>query len=162
MVEDGRLRHDFYHRLNVVTLRVPSLSERRQDIPALVEFYVKEFAERYQRPIKGFDSVSLQRLCDAPWKGNVRELRNTVERCVILSEGPVLNWEAADGEEGTVPGVDHLDNRADGGRWFLLRFLGGGCGLVLALGSLDDHQRGSHRNEFSFSADRLQNFAAHW
>jgi len=93
MVEDGRLRHDFYHRLNVVTIRVPSLNERREDIPALVEHYVKEFAERYQRKVKGFDSVSLQHLCHTNWKGNVRELRNTVERSVILADGPILHWE---------------------------------------------------------------------
>lgn len=93
MVEDGRLRHDFYHRLNVVTIRVPSLNERREDIPALVEHYIKEFAERYQRNVKGFDSVSLQQMCEANWKGNVRELRNTVERCVILADGPILQWE---------------------------------------------------------------------
>ena len=99
MVNDGRLRHDFYHRLNVVTIRVPALRERREDIPALVEHYVQEFAERYQRNVKGFDSVSLQRLCAAEWNGNVRELRNTVERCVILAEGPVLNWQQGDGVE---------------------------------------------------------------
>lgn len=96
MVDDSRLRHDFYHRLNVVNIRVPSLNEHREDIPALVEHFVREFAERYQRNVKGFDSISLQRLCEAEWKGNVRELRNTVERCVILSEGPILYWEASD------------------------------------------------------------------
>ena len=95
MVEEGRLRHDFYHRLNVVNIRVPSLKEHREDIPALVEHFVHEFAERYQRNVKGFDSVSLHQLCGADWKGNVRELRNTVERCVILSEGPILSWESS-------------------------------------------------------------------
>lgn len=92
MVAAGRLRHDFYHRLNVVTMRVPSLQERRADIPALVRHYVQEFATRYHREVNGFDSTSLQRLCDAPWTGNIRELRNTVERCVILADGPILNW----------------------------------------------------------------------
>lgn len=94
MVEDGRLRHDFYHRLNVVTIRVPSLNERREDIPALVEHYVREFSERYQRNVTGFDAISMQQLCRADWKGNVRELRNTVERCVILAESPILKWES--------------------------------------------------------------------
>jgi len=93
MVEDGNLRHDFYHRLNVVTIRVPSLNERREDVPALVDHYLKEFNERYQRNVKGYDSTSLQRMCEADWKGNVRELRNTVERCVILADGPTLFWE---------------------------------------------------------------------
>jgi len=92
MVEEGKLRHDFYHRLNVVNIRVPPLKEHREDIPALVEHFVQEFAERYQRNVKGFDAVSLQHLCAAEWKGNIRELRNTVERCVILSDGPILMW----------------------------------------------------------------------
>ncbi len=96
MVEAEKLRHDFYHRLNVVTIRVPSLHERRADIPALINHYVQEFAERYNRQVKGFDPASLQHICDASWKGNVRELRNTVERCVILADGPNLSWGQQD------------------------------------------------------------------
>ena len=92
MVEKGELRHDFYHRLNVVTVHVPALNERREDIPALVDYFVEDFAERYNRNIKGFDSSSLKELCQANWAGNIRQLRNVVERCVILSDGPVLNW----------------------------------------------------------------------
>lgn len=106
MVDQGRLRHDFYHRLNVVNIRVPSLSERREDIPALVDAFVEELSQRYNRRVQGFDSVSLRRLCEAPWKGNIRELRNAVERCVILAEGPVLQWFEAGSEpehDGTVP-----------------------------------------------------------
>lgn len=94
MVEDGKLRHDFYHRLNVVNIRVPSLKEHREDIPALVEHFIQEFSERYQRNVKGYDGISLQQLCGADWNGNVRELRNTVERCVILAEGPILSWQS--------------------------------------------------------------------
>ena len=93
MVQDGTLRHDFYHRLNVVNIHVPSLASRREDIPALVKQSVVEFNERYNREIQGFDNDSLQRLCEADWPGNVRELRNTIERCVILADGPILHWE---------------------------------------------------------------------
>ncbi|NNF97592.1 MAG: sigma-54-dependent Fis family transcriptional regulator, partial [Halobacteria archaeon] len=93
MVQDGTLRHDFYHRLNVVNIHVPSLASRREDIPALVKQFVIEFNERYNREIQGFDNDSLQRLCEADWPGNVRELRNTIERCVILADGPILHWE---------------------------------------------------------------------
>lgn len=91
-IAEGVLRNDFYHRLNVVNIHVPALSERREDIPALVEQFVQEFAERYNRDIKGFDTTSLKLLCDASWPGNVRELRNLVEREVILSEDPTLHW----------------------------------------------------------------------
>ena len=103
MVEQGRLRHDFYHRLNVINIRVPSLGERREDIPALVEHFIEEFSQRYNRRVQGFDGVSMRRLCEANWRGSVRELRNTVERCVILAESPVLFW-ADTGNE--LPGED--------------------------------------------------------
>lgn len=93
MVKAGRLRHDFYHRLNVVTIRVPSLAERRTDIPALINHYIQEFSQRYHRDVRGFDKASMQRLADAEWRGNIRELRNTVERCVILADGPILSWQ---------------------------------------------------------------------
>jgi DNA-binding NtrC family response regulator len=98
-VENGELRHDFYHRLNVVNIYVPTLDERREDIPALVEQFVQEFAERYNRDIKGYDSASLKLLCDAPWAGNIRELRNVVERDVILSEEKTLHWSEVEGAD---------------------------------------------------------------
>ena len=96
LAEDGRLRHDFYHRLNVVNIRVPSLSEHREDIPALVEYFVREFSERYQRNVKGFNSISLQLLCDADWKGNIRELRNVIERAALLMEDDQLKEQHLD------------------------------------------------------------------
>jgi DNA-binding NtrC family response regulator len=101
MVGEGNLRHDFYHRLNVVNIHVPSLSSRREDIPVLVKQFLLEFNKRYDRKIEGFDSASLQRLCEADWSGNVRELRNTIERCVILADGPVLHWEGGKGITNT-------------------------------------------------------------
>ncbi|MCK4743341.1 MAG: sigma-54-dependent Fis family transcriptional regulator [Sulfuriflexus sp.] len=100
LVEEGVFRHDFYHRLNVVNIRLPSLDERREDIPAFVEHFVDEFANRYSRQVKGFDPASMRRLCDAPWPGNIRELRNIVERCVILADSPVLSWSSEVPEEG--------------------------------------------------------------
>lgn len=101
LVEEGVFRHDFYHRLNVVNIRVPSLDERREDIPAFVEHFVDEFANRYSRQVTGFDSTSMRRLCDAPWSGNIRELRNAVERCVILADNPILSWSSDAPEEGS-------------------------------------------------------------
>lgn len=106
MVEDGKLRHDFYHRLNVVNIHVPPLAARREDIPALVKQFIRELNERYKRQIEGFDKESLQRLCAADWPGNIRELRNTIERCMILADGPVLHWEGdkpADDQDINLP-----------------------------------------------------------
>ena len=95
-VEKKELRHDFYHRLNVVNIYVPALAERRADIPSLVEHFVQEFSEHYNRNIKGYDRASLKLLCEAPWTGNVRELRNIIEREVILSDDEILHWNGAE------------------------------------------------------------------
>jgi DNA-binding NtrC family response regulator len=111
MVSEGSFRHDFYHRLNVLNIKVPSLDERREDIPSLVEHFVEEFATRYKRRVNGFDPASMRRLCDAAWRGNVRELRNTVERCVILADGPTLSWsEPVTAPTTTVSGTLFDDN----------------------------------------------------
>jgi len=112
MVQEGRLRHDFYHRLNVVNIHVPALSARCEDIPTLVEQFIAEFNERYNRQIQAFDNFSLQRLCEADWPGNVRELRNTIERCVILADGPILHWEgetASEDNDNNLPVVFSAD-----------------------------------------------------
>ncbi len=93
MVEAKEFRHDLYHRLNVVKIRVPPLRERRDDIAPLVQRFIEEFAERYHRPVEGFDATSLERLRAYPWPGNVRELRNLVERHIALADGPVLHIE---------------------------------------------------------------------
>ncbi len=93
MVEAGAFRHDLYHRLNVVKLRMPALRERREDIPGLVDHFVREFAERYHRDVDGFDEASMQKLMAYDWPGNVRELKNLIERHVALAEQPILHIE---------------------------------------------------------------------
>ena len=106
MVEEKELRHDFYHRLNVVNIHVPSLAERHEDIPLLVDYFVMEFADRYGRDVKGFDAESTRRLCEFNWTGNIRELRNVIERSVILAEADVMVWEGkqlVDKPKGNLP-----------------------------------------------------------
>ncbi|MEN8132643.1 MAG: sigma-54 dependent transcriptional regulator [Pseudomonadota bacterium] len=93
LVADGRFRHDLYHRLNVVTLTMPSLHERRNDIPALIGHFAMEFAHKYQRPLRNFSATMMRHLCERPWDGNIRELRNYVERCFIMTEGDCLDLE---------------------------------------------------------------------
>ena len=92
MVKDGKLRQDFYHRLNVVNLHVPPLVDRTEDIPTLIEKFVLEFGRRYNRSNMEFDADSIKRLSAYNWPGNIRELRNVVERCVILSDNNQLYW----------------------------------------------------------------------
>jgi formate hydrogenlyase transcriptional activator len=91
MVEEQRFRSDLYYRLNVFPIRVPSLRERKEDIPLLVRHFVKEFSRRNQRVIDTIPSESMQALIRYHWPGNIRELQNVIERAVIISRGPVLN-----------------------------------------------------------------------
>lgn len=103
-VEQDVLRHDFYHRLNVVNICVPPLEQHREDIPALVEQFIHEFSDTYNREIKRFDAASLKLLCEAPWTGNIRELRNIIEREVILSEDKTLFWKGSGDSEALANG----------------------------------------------------------
>ncbi len=89
-VADGAFRQDLYYRLNVFPLRVPSLRERREDIPLLVHYFVTRYAARIGRKISAVAEEAMERLVAYPWPGNVRELENVIERAVILSAGPEL------------------------------------------------------------------------
>jgi len=93
MVAEDKFRHDLYHRLNVVKLRMPALSERRDDIPELLQHFIAQYAERFNRDVTGFSASAMQTLCEYDWPGNVRELRNLVERHVALADGPELTLE---------------------------------------------------------------------
>ena len=90
MVEEQRFRSDLYYRINVFPIRVPSLRERKEDIPLLVRHFVKEFSRRNQRVIDTIPSETMQALVRYRWPGNIRELQNVIERAVIISRGPVL------------------------------------------------------------------------
>ena len=83
----GRFREDLFYRLNVVPLQVPPLRERREDIPLLVTYFVQQLAERDGAPARGVTDEAIQLLQSMEWAGNVRELRNTVERLLILASG---------------------------------------------------------------------------
>jgi DNA-binding NtrC family response regulator len=84
---DG-FRRDLYYRLNVVAITVPPLRERRQDIPALAERFVRRYNDEFGKRIGGLSSDALAALTDYSWPGNVRELQNVIERCVALADGP--------------------------------------------------------------------------
>ncbi len=91
LIEAGRFREDLYYRLNVVTLHVPPLRERREDIPLLAQRFLETFSERNRKTIKGFTPQAMDRLLKYPWPGNVRELMNMVERAVVLSRSEYLD-----------------------------------------------------------------------
>jgi len=89
-VAEGRFREDLYYRLNVFPIHIPPLRERREDIPGLVEAFVEEFAKTIGKPIDAVAKSSLKVLRNYDWPGNIRELRNVIERAVILAKGPIL------------------------------------------------------------------------
>ncbi|HXW08480.1 MAG TPA: sigma-54 dependent transcriptional regulator [Vicinamibacterales bacterium] len=86
-VAGGRFRSDLYYRLNVVEVRLPTLRDRREDIPYLTAAFVRETSERLQKPLIGVTPGAERLLAAAPWEGNVRELRNVIERACILADG---------------------------------------------------------------------------
>ena len=86
-VEAGEFRTDLYYRLNVLTIYLPPLRERREDIPLLVRRFVQEYTAQHDRPFHGISADAMQILMDYSWPGNVRELRNLVESMVVLSPG---------------------------------------------------------------------------
>jgi two-component system response regulator HydG len=89
-VSSGNFREDLYYRLNVVTLRVPPLRERHEDIPLLAQHFLEKYSEKNRKSIKGFTPLSMDMLLRYDWPGNVRELENAVERAVILGPGDYI------------------------------------------------------------------------
>jgi DNA-binding NtrC family response regulator len=89
-VQKGKLREDLYYRLNVFSLRLPTLRERKEDLPLLIQAFINEFNTRNQRSIVGVDQQAMRMLEQYAWPGNVRELRNVIERATILSPGPLI------------------------------------------------------------------------
>jgi len=91
LVAEKRFRADLYYRLQVITIVVPPLRERREDVALLAQHFVRLHAARNHREIEGFTEPALAALVDYPWPGNVRELEHVIERAVILAQGPLLD-----------------------------------------------------------------------
>ncbi len=88
-IEEGKFREDLYHRLAVILIKVPPLKERKNDIPLLVDYFVQNLRAEQGLDPKTFSKSAIERLMDYPWTGNIRELRNVVERLLILGSDPV-------------------------------------------------------------------------
>ncbi|WP_434630814.1 sigma 54-interacting transcriptional regulator [Chromobacterium sp. CV08] len=106
-IADGQFREDLYYRLNVVMLRLPSLAERREDIPLLAQHFLKQVAQRYGKTVGGFAPEAVAFLAAASWPGNIRQLANVVEQCCVLATGPLLSLaqveKAVAGESRAIP-----------------------------------------------------------
>jgi DNA-binding NtrC family response regulator len=112
LVAEGKFREDLYYRLNVVPLRVPPLRERRDDIPLLVKYFLKQAQERHGREGKEVAGAAMRVLCDYSWPGNVRQLRNCMERLVVTVEGSIIHADDLPEETRLLPRPDvvTLDN----------------------------------------------------
>ncbi|HEY1471816.1 MAG TPA: sigma 54-interacting transcriptional regulator [Candidatus Acidoferrum sp.] len=96
LIREGKFREDLFYRLNVFPIAIPPLRERREDIPLLVNYFVSKLSREMGRRIKTIPPSTMEVLTNRPWKGNVRELANFIERSVVLSQGEELKVPAAE------------------------------------------------------------------
>jgi DNA-binding NtrC family response regulator len=89
-IEEGRFRADLYYRLNVISIQIPPLRERREDIPLLVEHFIEKFNIEMGKQIRGVGEGAMRILMDNDWPGNARELRNVIERAMVVAKGNVI------------------------------------------------------------------------
>lgn len=94
LIEEGTFRKDLFYRLNVISLNVPPLRKRREDIPILVEHFTERYARKYNKPIKGFTREAMRQLTSYSWPGNIRELENRIQQMIVTSANPVIDFEA--------------------------------------------------------------------
>jgi DNA-binding NtrC family response regulator len=110
-VKEGRLRQDLFYRLSVFSITMPPLRDRSEDVPLLVEAFIRYYSERDRKPISGADEETLSALRGHPWPGNVRQLRNVIERALVIAKGPLITpadlpaefRSSAKGESGQFP-----------------------------------------------------------
>jgi two-component system response regulator GlrR len=147
LVHDGGFREDLYYRMNVVTLQLPPLAERQEDIALLAEGFLARLTERYGKPAGSFAPNALQVLVEAPWPGNVRQLLNVVEHSVALSVGDVIPAALVcqalhDDEAGTAQPLDEARRQFE--HDYLLRLLKTTAGNVAQAARM----AGRNRTEF--------------
>lgn len=113
-IREGRFREDLFHRLQIINIKVPSLNDRREDIPMLVEYFTKMICEQNGYPNKTFSKSAVEMLQKHNWTGNIRELRNVVERLIILSTGEIdehMVEKYVNPTAYTKPGINDFINR---------------------------------------------------
>jgi transcriptional regulator with PAS, ATPase and Fis domain len=110
-LKEGHLRRDLYFRINTVTIQVPPLRERRDDIPILVQAFLEHYRTKHQRQVDEIEPETYRRLLAYPWPGNVRELQHAIERAVLIARSrditiadlpETLQHGPSEGEEGTI------------------------------------------------------------
>ena len=90
MVEEGRFREDLYYRLSVIPVTIPPLRDRKEDLPLLINHFIKNIGKHRKKPLKGFDKLAMQALFSCNWRGNVRELENLIQHMTVLYGGSLV------------------------------------------------------------------------
>ncbi|MDD4033527.1 MAG: sigma-54 dependent transcriptional regulator, partial [Bacteroidales bacterium] len=118
MVSDGLFREDLLYRINTIQIEVPALRERGEDILLLTDFFLNKYSAKYEKQGLKINQQAREKLMNYPWPGNIRELQHTIEKAVILSEGPVLKTEdfffrplIASKEEESVLKIEEMEKR---------------------------------------------------
>ncbi|OQS38966.1 sigma 54-interacting transcriptional regulator [Chromobacterium haemolyticum] len=146
LIQEGSFREDLFYRLNVVSLRLPPLAERREDIPLLAAHFLEKIATRYQKAVSGFAADALEYLSAAPWPGNIRQLANVVEQCCVLTTGSLVTLaqvqKAVASEESAIPTLAEAKRQFE--RDYLERL------LRLTGGNVSDAARLADRNRTEF------------
>ncbi len=124
-VENGNFREDLYYRIHVIVIKLPPLRERKEDIPLLADFFLKRFARKNGKNIKGFSTEAMQRLSLHNWPGNIRELKNEVESAVVMAKKDVITEEdLLRGRKDTIEPFKSFKNaKADFEKKYLLRLM---------------------------------------
>ena len=113
-VREGKFRDDLYYRLNVITIDLPPLRDRREDIPLLVDFFLNKFSAENEKPVRKITPEALRPLMDYAWPGNVRELENVIERAVVLSTQPTIGIDLLpDHIVARTPAYANIEHRPD-------------------------------------------------
>ena len=114
-ISGGTFREDLYHRLKVITIRLPRLAERREDIPLLIDYFLKEHTKKHHKTVRSISAAARRRLLAFDWPGNVRQLRNVIESMVVVDYDEVLDLDdlpiellPSDGEAAAASGSDGL------------------------------------------------------
>ena len=143
---EGTFREDLFYRLNVVTLRLPALRERREDIPLLLAHFLKRLSERYEKGVNAFPPEALEMLIAAPWPGNIRQLYNVAEQVVALSSGEIVSTKVV--EQAMQLEMQRIDSFEDARRRFEYDYLT--RLLKLTQGSVTQAAKLAKRNRTEF------------
>ncbi|HRH41551.1 MAG TPA: sigma-54 dependent transcriptional regulator [Pyrinomonadaceae bacterium] len=101
-IQEGVLREDLYFRINTIEIHIPPLRERMDDVPMLAEHFLKQYAEKYRREIKGFSQQAYDQMLNYGWRGNIRELQHSIERAVLLAKGKKIEALSIQGQTPAV------------------------------------------------------------